>query len=185
MVFQELLDSETRIRKLSGWVEKTPSHLHQVQSIRDNIDSPLFIFTRRSAPGNIASLHKLQHDWYRANPDKQDVAYAVGRWVYDTALSACRYGQNDSFWFDYDEAILNPADAIEKLETWLNLKDGYKIKEEMLGEAAKQLIDRGEYWKDNNLHYIIKKREQSGIDKVVQAQSEKALDMVCYLRQEM
>ena len=149
-MYLNLMDAEARARGSEGWVDKTPAHLRVVRALRAQSRQLRFIFCYRDGSGCVDSLEKVLPEW-RGEPDDSDRAYAIARWLHDSALCQLRYDANDSFNLVYEELLANEESALSSLYAFLGLAQTSPGDRPALCSLAAQVTDQSESWKGNNL----------------------------------
>jgi hypothetical protein len=144
-----LLDREAELRGKDGWVDKTPSHLHYVRTLRARVDDARFLFCVREGLPCIRSLEKVLPGWRRSF-DEQDRDYAIARWLSDTALSHLRADPRDSFTLVYEQLLREPDATLDALFAAFGLSRPVIDASNPLSRHAAQVIDAQEHWKSPN-----------------------------------
>lgn len=132
------------------YIEKTPSHLSYVPLIRKHIKDAKFIFVVRNMNNNLKSFDKLANTW---NKDKITSLRTEQecRWISENYKIFNYYNSVDSFIINYDE-LTNAETSIkiiQKLEKFV----GFSVKsdEHNMKRASAKIINKDEFWKENNL----------------------------------
>ncbi|MCS3628939.1 hypothetical protein GGP53_002818 [Salinibacter ruber] len=85
--FVRLLDQYARFENCSGWLEKTPIHLHHVDVIQKTVPNPHFVHVLRYGEDTIASLFDVTQRNPEAWGGARHLEDCIGRWVDDVKLS--------------------------------------------------------------------------------------------------
>ncbi len=149
-MYLNLLDAEARARGSDGWVDKTPAHLRVVQALRAHSRQLRFIFCYRDGAGCVDSLAKVLPEW-RGEPDESDRAYAIARWLHDSALCHLRFDADDSFNLVYEQLLGDEESVVSSLYAFLGLAQVPAGDRPALSTLAAQVTDESELWKGNNL----------------------------------
>lgn len=149
-MYLDLLDAEAKIRGYDGWVDKTPAHLRVVRALREQQRGLRFLFCYRDGAGCVDSLERVIPEW-RGELDESDRAYAIARWLYDTALCYLRFNPSDSFNLVYEKLMADEEAVLSSLYEFLGLAPGSVESHPALSHLASQVIDERETWKVNNL----------------------------------
>ena len=139
-----LLDRLALAAGTSGWVEKTPRHLHHLGLLeRLTRERPAhFVHVVRDGLETVASLRRASRDWERS----YDLAACVARWNSDLALSLGRAGRPRDHFVFYEELTERPEATLETLFTELGIEWLPSVLERF-GAAAEGLVTHRETWK--------------------------------------
>lgn len=92
-------------------VEKTPKHVHSVDTIRSIFKTPTFVLAARDGRDVVSSLAK------RYGSEQA----AFDRWLFDTSALADQIGKPDTVLWRYEDLIENPHQNLEALTSALGL----------------------------------------------------------------
>ena len=147
-----VLDRLAERRGASGWVEKTPRHLHFVELI-EKLSEPVgrtcFVHLLRDGVEVVASLRAASQHW----PESYDLETCVERWNEDVERSARRLESlsereqhgGDEIVF-YDELAADPEGVVRTLLARLDLGWEPEILERR-AEVARSVVLDAEVWK--------------------------------------
>ena len=145
--FWETLDQIALAQSASGWVEKTPGHVHHIELIQHSVPDAKFIHIVRSYKDNITSLYLARKKW----DDERTGLTTARNWFGHIAKSLWYLNHQKHYHISYDELVRNPNTIIKQLSEFVNLEFP-KIEDVNLKKYAQQVVEGNAAWKDNNLH---------------------------------
>lgn len=105
----------TRDSGKSIWLEKTPDHLHYLDTIDRYMPSAKVICVVRSGPDNIASMYDVAHRYEdRWNPRYRTLDGCINRWLSAAQDAAGQAGRDNRLFIAYEELASNPAGVAER-----------------------------------------------------------------------
>jgi LPS sulfotransferase NodH len=139
-------DNLARRYNLSGWIEKTPRHLHFIPEITVLCPDLKFIHCLRNAKANIAALYTIERRHGTAwNYRPKTIEECYQRWVDDRQISnSYQYNCNHKL-IAYENLVENSVDSLQDLCKFL----GIEYEPQMLEnypQIAPQ-VDEGAPWK--------------------------------------
>jgi hypothetical protein len=144
------LDQVALGRGKRAWVEKTPSHLHQVDAIERYVGAARIVHIVRAGEAASASLYAVTQEhpkqWGRARTFEE----CVDRWRQDLRRTyACRGRPNHAF-VSYERLVADPARVLDELIGWIGLDRDPSTIDEILSGYARQVpkVVNDEPWKD-------------------------------------
>lgn len=149
MRFLQLLDEEAVRRGATFWVEKTPRHLHFIETISSLSPNTRFVHVIRNPKDTVASLVSASKQW--SHP--YSVQEAAKRWFQDYSLSLAYSGAPQHKVVRYED-ILSKPEEVAGLFDFLSLSapPNYDV---LLGEVASEIVHHSESWKNNNFGPIL------------------------------
>lgn len=151
--FLRLLDVLATRRGASGWVEKTPGHLHAIDYIRSVRSSVTFVHVVRDARETVASLLEASPRW----GDSMTPMRAARRWRDDLFASAAFVGQPGQCHLLYEDLVARPADAIRGVCASLALPFDESLLQKF-NEVARIAVHPTETWKTRNFAATVESR---------------------------
>lgn len=144
--FWKTLDHIAATKSTSGWLEKTPGHVHHIGLIQKKVPNAKFIHILRSHKDNIASLYLARQQW----GDKRDAITTARNWFGHISKSLKYINHDNHCFISYEELVNKPEIVISNLSSFTGLAlPEYESVD--LRRHANQIIGRGEVWKSNNL----------------------------------
>ena len=118
--FLHILDQLALRRGKTGWIEKTPRHLHHLSLPTQAATPgphPHFVHVIRNGLEVVASLHKASQHWDRA----YDLPTCARRWNDDLRLSLRRAAEPTDHFLFYEELTADPEATLRQLLSQLGL----------------------------------------------------------------
>lgn len=94
------------------FAEKTPRHIHRLESIRRLVDAPLFIMPVRDGRDVAASIEK------RFN----DLQAGIDRWIDENRIVLDAIGAPDVMHYRYEDFVTDPAGTVERVCAFTGLR---------------------------------------------------------------
>lgn len=182
-----LLDDAAQARGETAWIEKTPRHLHTLDTI-ERIDDVRIVHLIRRGEDTVASLYeaanKYRDQWGNRGRFSLlkglSLEETIKRWNGDVARSLAAVGRRNHTFVFYEELLEDEAGEIERLNRFLGVKKRSETAE--FEAAAHQVVGRDEPWKRNNF-----RKSKTGERKFLtlfspkeQAYVDERLDMTTY-----
>jgi hypothetical protein len=120
--FVRSLDENAVARGGRAWVEKTPSHLHYVESIERYVPEARFVHIVRSGLPAIASLFAVTHEHPERWGGVRSLDICTERWRSDIRRSQARAGAANHFFVSYERLVESPAGQLSALVGSLGLR---------------------------------------------------------------
>lgn len=100
----------TRDNGKTVWLEKTPDHLHYLDTIDRYIPEAKVVCVIRSGPDNIASLYDVARKYpERWNPEYQTLDGCINRWLCSAHDAMRQAGKPNRLFISYEELASAPA----------------------------------------------------------------------------
>lgn len=132
------------------FLEKTPMHLHYMESIKKEFDNALFIHVERDMYDNVMSLNRATNTYPSGWGGGRSLDKCVDRWLYDKSIHD-KYRQEDGhIFFDYQYIVSDPSGYISRVAEILDLSWGGEVNI----NKNKNIIGSNEPWKSNNLKQV-------------------------------
>lgn len=129
------------------WLEKTPSHLHEIPQIQRLIPNAKFIHILRNGADTVASLYEVRLKYPELwRSEKADFHRACDSWLKDIQISYSYYKSNNHTFVRYENLVTDTSAVIDRVCDFM----GIKYEPEMLGNyrhTAQELISGKEAWK--------------------------------------
>ena len=147
--FVEALDRHAASRAGTGWIEKTPDHLHKIGLIATAAPDAVFVHVLRKPAPTIDSLERASMAW--GNP-RSWLAFAI-KWVISVFASATYLDKPGHLHVFYEDIVENSRNESKKLFDWLGLEwdEGVLERYRLVADEA---IAPGESWKQRNVREI-------------------------------
>lgn len=142
--FLDALDQLARRRGRTGWIEKTPRHLHYAAFIEriSGRGRTRFVHVVREGIGAVASLEQASPHW----ETPYDLEAGARRWNADVALSLQRIGLPADCFVLYEELTARPEETVRQLLSDLGLAWEPGILERYT-DVSRQVTTGSESWK--------------------------------------
>jgi hypothetical protein len=104
------------------WLEKTPGHLHYLDTIEPFLPGLRVVCLVRSAPDNIASMYDVANRYPdRWRSEYRTVEGCVGRWIASARAAEAQAGQPNRMFVAYEELAQDPARTVARVCAFLGL----------------------------------------------------------------
>lgn len=121
-LYVELGDEIARRQGKRLWLEKTPGHLHYLDSIERFMPDLKVVCVVRSAPDNIASMYDVAtHYPDRWRPEYRTIEGCVGRWVASARAAEAQAARGDRMFVAYEELAQDPSSVVARVCGFLGL----------------------------------------------------------------
>ncbi len=142
------LDQLTLEQDKTVWLEKSPGHLHVVETIQRLVPEAKFIHLVRHGPDVVASLYDIGVNYPNADWGRlfHSLDACIERWARDVALSQAYAGRPNHCLVRYEDLVAEPRAALAPLCALV----GAPFEESMLSgyqQVAGQVIRPEETWK--------------------------------------
>ncbi|MEB3829843.1 sulfotransferase family protein [Phormidium sp. CCY1219] len=146
--FIKVLDTVTHQQGKRLWLEKTPQHLHQIDTIEKFVKDAKFIHLIRNGTDVVSSLYEAS----RKHSEKTwggpwSVDQCIQTWLKDVEVSRRHLDKTNHTLVRYEQLVEDPQSVLTKLCGFM----GVEFDERMLqdyGKAAKQVVREHEWaWK--------------------------------------
>jgi Sulfotransferase family len=98
------------------WLEKTPDHLHYLDTVDHYVPSAKVVCVVRSGPDNIASLYDVAHKYRnRWNPRYQTLDGCINRWLSAAHDASRQAGRANRLFVAYEELARDPFEVTERV----------------------------------------------------------------------
>jgi hypothetical protein len=146
--FCSLLDEAAAGEGALAWVEKTPSHLHRVETIEDLVPDAKFIHIVRAGEAAVASLFAVTQEHPEHWGGERSLERCIRRWQADVRRSAEWAGRENHAFVSYEELVAATGPVLSDLLAWLGLPAGEEVATMLRDYAgtASRVAD-GEPWK--------------------------------------
>jgi hypothetical protein len=155
--FIKILDTITHNNENEYWIEKTPSHLYNINDIEKYVNNAKFIHIIRNGEDVIASLFEATRD----NPDvwngARSIEVCVKRWKKDIEISKNFENKKNHFIVNYNELVNNTEYLIKEICAFLEIEFDHKMICEKNNSANDIILDF-ESWKKNTTNKIAKSK---------------------------
>lgn len=145
------LDSLALEAGASGWVEKTPWHLHSLSLMVDHpsLRGAKYVHVLRNPVDTVQSLVKASKLWSGSSENGMSVEVALRNWLSCYAVSVSFIGNESHYLFNYDYALVNTQSAVGNLAEFCEIPSS-AFEMDKLNELASKVIQKDEVWKENN-----------------------------------
>lgn len=149
--FVSWLDACAESQDCAGWIEKTPRHLHYLDTVKTYLPHARVVHVVRCAYHAIASLYhetsRVNASWGRARSLDQ----CIERWIRDVEISLRAVSRDPQLekLVRYEDVLADPCKSMRELCTWL----GLEFTDEMITNAhntSEMLTLPAETWKQRN-----------------------------------
>ena len=164
-----MIDTISSCHQKKIWIEKTPLHIRYIDLIEKRCPNCIFIHMVREPIANIAALFEAGKK-YPDHFSQSNLKSAISRYKTDTSISNKYRNKPNHYIQYYEQLILEPEAQIHKICGFL----GIDYQKAMLNfsQTAKNISQKSEKWKDQNIEKIAYK------NKVNKRLSEKELVLV-------
>lgn len=143
------LDEYAEQNNCRGWVEKTPLHLHYIDSINALVAEPKFIHMIRSLPANTEALGKIAGKWAG---DRSESANA--KRVMEDRIQHLRFIDSPSHLFvSLEQLQQQPNQVVDAVNQFLGIELGYDFQSRLASAASKVCLPE-EIWKQKNFQSL-------------------------------
>lgn len=187
--FIGILDRAAADRGYDGWVEKTPIHLHHIDTITRHLPDARFVHVLRAGAPTISSLYRATHE----HPEHWDGARSWRqcgeRWIGDVVLSLARHGDDGHHLLRYEDLIAAPEAVLQDVCAFVGVDYAPAMLRDH-AEVAGELVLGHERWKRRALRPLAAEPdgptpfEQSARDRIRArvAEAQRQLDAVLAAR---
>ncbi|MCT7972264.1 sulfotransferase family protein [Laspinema olomoucense] len=146
--FIQVLDQVTEEQDKSLWLEKTPQHLHQIETIEKFVKDAKFIHLIRNGADVVSSLYEAS----RKHSEKTwggpwSIDQCIQTWVKDVEVSLWYKDKSNHTLVRYEHLVDAPESILIKLSEFMGVEFDQKMLQDY-GEAAKQVVREHEWaWK--------------------------------------
>lgn len=144
--FIQLLDSLTLSNSKSIWVEKTPGHVHRIDSISKYVSEPKFIHLIRDGRAVVASLYEVAKRYPKLWSGPYSIKECITRWNACLADTSKRIGMPNHFVVSYERLLDNPESCLAKLCGFLDVEYEPSMLSDYASVAGK-IVTQDERWK--------------------------------------
>lgn len=144
--FVKVLDEATLQQGKDVWLEKTPRHLHYVESIEASAPSAKFIHIIRNGSDVVASLYEVTHKHAEVWGGPRDIDRCISRWLQDVQLSKENLQKPNHLLVRYEDLVEETKATLESVCTFV----GVPFTKSMLSDyqnASEKVLAPGETWK--------------------------------------
>jgi Sulfotransferase family len=152
--FVKALDSLTKQKSKTIWIEKTPGHLYCIDCIRENITDAKFIHILRSGIDVVASQYEVTHSYPDVWGGKRSIDDCIQRWIKDLRISKSHLHQSDTIIVTYEDLLKYPDRTIKRICEFIEID----FDESMIckyNEMFQSIVLSNETWKSNNKEKIL------------------------------
>lgn len=148
--FIQVLDQVTEEQDKSLWLEKTPQHLHQIETIEKFVEDAKFIHLIRNGSDVVSSLYEAS----RKHSEKTwggpwSIDKCIQTWVKDVEVSLRSKDKSNHTLVRYEDLVDAPESILMKLSEFMNVEFDEKMLQDY-GQAAKQVVREHEWaWKSS------------------------------------
>nr|ABW98602.1 EpsH [Halomonas maura] len=155
-------------------LEKTPAHLNEVSKIQRCFPNAKFIHVTRGFTNNVSSLVKAEKQW----GGEANIYQVSARWMTERfkTYSYLLHSPERHTLVCYEDLIKNPKSSLEAALESISVE--VDINPSEAHEAAKNVISKGESWKNNNTKEKPRLKNTSINDLDCSGVIEKALGML-------
>jgi hypothetical protein len=149
--FVRSLDATAHRDGKLAWVEKTPSHLHYVDTIERHVPDAKFVHIVRSGASAIASLYSVTHEHPEPWGGARSLETCISRWRSDIRTSYGCTGRPNHAFVSYERLVDDPSVLLLSLTRRLGLGSDLETIESMLANYAgttSTIVDN-EPWKSS------------------------------------
>jgi len=149
--FVSSLDTRASRNGKSAWVEKTPIHLHHVDTIERYVSDARFVHMVRAGLPAIASLYSVTREHPEPWGGVRSLDSCVRRWRSDIRRSYDCVGKPDHAFVAYERLVDDPPAVLATLTQRLHLKSDLETIETMMANYAgtTSSIVNDEPWKSS------------------------------------
>jgi REP element-mobilizing transposase RayT len=144
--FETIMAETTTAWGKKIWLEKTPDHVHCIETIQDHLGTVDFIHLIRNGGEVIASLYEVTHRYPLRWKGAWSLERCTDKWIAAVATSLDYAGKPHHLLVSYDDLVTSCSEALTRICSFLRIE----FSEEMLvghAEAAEAVIG-DEPWKD-------------------------------------
>jgi hypothetical protein len=152
-LFISYLDNYTESIGKSGWIEKTPKHLHHIRYIQKNFPDAQFIHILRDGRDAVASIYDVANS-HTEIWSARTLEGCVEEWNQDMAIGV-KWVKKDPkrhFGIRYEELVEAPEVVLKKVCKFLGLEWNFGMLEYQ--KVAAEVIKPFEVWKTGNLRKL-------------------------------
>lgn len=121
-LYAELGDELTRRQGRRLWLEKTPGHLHYLDTIEQFLPGLKVVCVVRSAPDNIASMYDVANRYPdRWRHEYRTIEGCVGRWIASARAAQAQAGHAGRMFVAYEELASDTATTVARVCAFLGL----------------------------------------------------------------
>lgn len=143
------LDDAVERHGKRAWVEKTPSHLHHLDTIERYVTDAQFVHVVRAGLPAVASMHAVTYEHPASWGGVRSIEVCASRWRGDLQRSLACVGRENHQFVSYERLVDDPDAQLLSLVQRLGLRSDPGAIATMLGnyaQAAPGLADK-EPWK--------------------------------------
>lgn len=148
MAFFEAIKEQLLIDDDTCLLEKTPDHVHHLNTIRHDFPQAKVVHLIRHPDAAVASYKKAAQHWRGADTNEQTIYHKWLSSVLETKLQAEKH--NDLVIY-YEDILKNTSEVVEQLNNYLEIEINEQAFITNLTSNSQQIISKGEVWKENNL----------------------------------
>ncbi len=144
--FIKVLDTVTRQRQKSYWLEKTPEHLRRINAIEKLVDGAKFIHIVRNGVDVVASLYEMTQKYPQIWGQPRKLEQYVSRWSNDVLITSYHLYKPNHILVRYENLVANPLTALAEICEFMEVP----LDASMLQNRANvtsSLIRQREHWK--------------------------------------
>lgn len=146
-LFRSSLNKIASSQGKSIWIEKTPGHLHYIDSIEKFLPDAKVIHILRNGSDVVASLQ----DAFQTNPKIWGEAYqtidgCIDEWIRDLEITKAHIHKPNHTLIKYEKLVEIPQEVLEKICEFIGIGFDEKMLENYR-DVSKQLIRDREQWK--------------------------------------
>ncbi|MBC2605826.1 sulfotransferase family protein [Pelagicoccus albus] len=153
--FVSLLDRLAFKESKPIWLEKTPRHLHYIETISNSVPDAIFIHLLRDGESTARSIAKAAESapetWGPGS--RYSTQSCLDRWRSDLDLHLKYVGNKKHYFTNYESLVQKPKDCLQSMCSFI----GVAFEESQLTgyrKTAEQLINSNESWKSNTSQNI-------------------------------
>lgn len=117
-----ILDTLTQEQNKSLWLEKTPEHLYQIETIEKYVAGVRFIHIVRNGADVVASLYEATHKYPKPWNGALDIDRCIERWLEAIPISSQHLHKNNHTLVRYEELVEDPGSTLLQLCDFLSLE---------------------------------------------------------------
>jgi hypothetical protein len=145
--FVNILDTAALNRGRTVWLEKTPRHLHYVDTIRRYVPLAKFIHILRRGQDVVASLYQVTHRYPETWRGERGIDECIDRWLDDVKISLGYLEDPDHTLVRYERLVQEPEAVLHRLCRFMGVTYDQAMLTVYRRESEK-LISANEPWKD-------------------------------------
>lgn len=147
-IFINTLDMLTLRDNKNIWIEKTPRHLHHIETIKKHIPEAKFIHVVRKGEDVVASLYDVTHKYPEIWGGKRELDQCVNRWNNDICITKDYIDKENHLIINFDQLFTNTELFLKKICDFIDVEFDKSMLTDQ-SSASNSLILHSETWKQS------------------------------------